>query len=128
MTARRVPPNRTDPYRLAPERLRWRCDPGQFAFETTEDMQDCPIHIIGQNRAMEALRLGLSMGSEGYNIFVTGDVGSGRKHAIRMLASSSRATAISAGSAGSTSASWPGITTASTRALTRHLRTALPDH
>jgi lon-related putative ATP-dependent protease len=85
MTARRVPPNRTDPYRLAPERLRWRCDPGEFPFETTEDMQDCPIHIIGQNRAMEALRLGLSMGSEGYNIFVTGDVGSGRSTVVKRM-------------------------------------------
>ena len=90
MTARRSTPSTADPYRLAPERLRWRCDPGQFAFETTEDMQDCPIHIIGQDRAMEALRLGLSMGSEGYNIFVTGDVGSGRSTVVKRMLQESK--------------------------------------
>ena len=57
---------------LSPERLRWRCDPTHFGFETTAEMEQCPINIIGQTRAMEALELGLSMRSEGYNIFAIG--------------------------------------------------------
>jgi len=72
-------------YRLAPQHLRWRCDPTNFAFKTTDDLDDCPIQIIGQNRAMEALRLGLTMKSEGYNIFVTGDVGSGRSTVVKRM-------------------------------------------
>jgi ATP-dependent Lon protease len=72
-------------YRLGPQHLRWRCPPTHFAFKTTDELDDCPIQIIGQNRAMEALRLGLTMNSEGYNIFVTGDVGSGRSTVVRRM-------------------------------------------
>ena len=42
-------------YRLAATRLRWRCDPEHFSFKTTDEMDKCPINIIGQDRAMEAL-------------------------------------------------------------------------
>jgi ATP-dependent Lon protease len=74
-------------YRLAPERLRWRCDPAQFSFRSTDELGACPINIIGQPRAQEALRLGLSGRSEGFNIFVSGEVGSGRSTVVtRMLA------------------------------------------
>jgi len=69
--------------RLTPEQLRWRCDPASFEFETTEEIGDCPINIIGQDRAQEALELGLALRSDGYNIFVTGDVGSGRATTVR---------------------------------------------
>ena len=46
-----------------PRQLRWRCDPARFAFKTTEELGDCPINIIGQPRALEALRLGLRVRS-----------------------------------------------------------------
>jgi lon-related putative ATP-dependent protease len=72
-------------HRLAATRLRWRCDPEHFSFKTTDEMDKCPINIIGQNRAMEALRLGLTMRSEGYNIFVTGEVGSGRSTVVKRM-------------------------------------------
>jgi Lon-like ATP-dependent protease len=68
---------------VAPAKLRWRCTPDQFPFQTTEDLGAGPINIIGQGRALEALRLGLSVPSDGYNIFVTGDVGSGRSTVVR---------------------------------------------
>ena len=45
----------SDRYRLPVERLRWRCSPAGFDFETTAEMTDCPINIIGQPRAQEAL-------------------------------------------------------------------------
>ncbi len=83
-----------DGHRLRPEELRWRCDPARFAFETTADIAECPINIIGQPRAQSALELGLASRSEGYNIFVTGDVGSGRSTVVkRMLAAVERGTA-----------------------------------
>jgi lon-related putative ATP-dependent protease len=47
----------------------------------TEPRQD----IIGQDRAVKALRLGLGMKSFGYNIFVSGHHGSGRTAAVKRL-------------------------------------------
>ncbi len=38
--------------------------------------------IIGQPRAIKALRLGTEIKAKGYNIFVTGQPGTGRKSAI----------------------------------------------
>ncbi|MCK5552604.1 MAG: AAA family ATPase, partial [Deltaproteobacteria bacterium] len=66
------------------ERLRWRCDPEKLRFESTEDL---PVigEIIGQERALEAIRLGLDIDGFGYNIFVAGLVGTGRKTAIEGL-------------------------------------------
>ena len=74
----KTPKNRpSKQFRLRPDELRWRCDPAMFDFNTTQDLERHPINIIGQPRALEALELGLSIPSEGYNIFVSGQVGSG---------------------------------------------------
>lgn len=70
-------------FRLEPADLRWRCDPAQFPFETTDRIGECPIRIIGQDRALGALRLGLSVRADGYNIFVAGEVGTGRSTSVR---------------------------------------------
>jgi hypothetical protein len=72
-----------DRCRLVPDQLRWRCDPDSFPFEITEELGECPISIIGQPRAMDALRLGFDLPSVGYNIFVAGEVGTGRSTAVR---------------------------------------------
>ncbi len=71
--------------RLSAEQLRWRCDPGRFDFQITEDLGECPIEIIGQPRAMAALKLGFDLRSDGYNIFVSGEVGTGRSTAVRKI-------------------------------------------
>ncbi len=73
--------------RLAPEQLRWRCDPAELPFRSTDELGDCPINIFGQPRAQEALRLGLAGRAEGYNIFVSGEVGSGRSTVVRRMLS-----------------------------------------
>jgi len=83
MSPNNKPPTLADRYRLTPEQLRWRCDPKAFGFRTTREIGDCPIDIIGQPRAVEALEVGLAVRGEGYNIFVTGDVGSGRSTVVR---------------------------------------------
>jgi len=66
------------------EKLRRRCDPKSLGFKSTDELK---VHkdIIGQKRAVNALRLGLDIESVGYNIFVTGLVGTGRKTAINYL-------------------------------------------
>jgi len=70
--------------KLPVEKLRWRCDPGSLDFASTDELKVCP-DIIGQERAVNALRLGLDIESLGYNIFVSGLVGTGRKTAINCL-------------------------------------------
>ncbi len=75
------------PHELSPEELRWRCDPAVFPFETTAELAGSPIHIIGQDRAREALLLGLNVRAEGYNIFATGEVGGGRSTTVRRMLS-----------------------------------------
>ena len=57
------------------------CDAGQFDFETTSDLETL-TDIIGQDRALEAIRFGLGMQSEGYNLFVLGPPGVGKFTAV----------------------------------------------
>jgi len=66
------------------EKLRWRCDPEALPFETTQTIQACE-EVIGQERAQEAIRLGLNIHSVGYNIFVTGLTGTGRFTTIKCI-------------------------------------------
>jgi len=68
---------------VAVEKLRWRCDPGIFP-ETIETIPACE-EVIGQERASEAIRLGLNISSIGYNIFVTGLAGTGRFTTIKCI-------------------------------------------
>jgi lon-related putative ATP-dependent protease len=70
--------------RVPVEKLRWRCDPETLPFETTQAIQACD-EIIGQERAQEAIRLGLNIRSIGYNIFVTGLTGTGRFTTIKCI-------------------------------------------
>ena len=64
--------------------LRWHCDPNSLGFETTDQVKPAK-EIIGQNRALRALRVGLGMRHFGYNIFVTGFSGTGRTTTIKRL-------------------------------------------
>ncbi len=67
-----------------PEQLRWRCDPKSFSFETTADLE--PLEgIVGQDRAIKALQLGIELYGPGYNIFVCGLSGTGRFTTIQQV-------------------------------------------
>ena len=66
------------------EKLRWRCPPESLPFEDTSEIPAC-TEIIGQERALKAIRLGLEMDSLGYNIFIVGLVGTGRNTTIKCL-------------------------------------------
>jgi ATP-dependent Lon protease len=71
-------------YALKPKDLRWQCDPDKLGFETTDEIK-CKPYIIGQDRALDAIRLGLEMTSPGYNIYVSGLTGTGKSTAIQTL-------------------------------------------
>ena len=52
--------------------------------KSTDDIAPC-CGIIGQDRAIEAIRLGLNVRTRGYNVFVTGLSGTGRTTTIKHL-------------------------------------------
>ena len=57
------------------------CDPDQFHFETTAEL-DSLDRIIGQERAIESIRFGIGVKNNGYNLFVLGPPGVGKSTAI----------------------------------------------
>ncbi|MBS3946124.1 MAG: AAA family ATPase, partial [Melioribacter sp.] len=64
--------------------LRWTCDPEIFDFDTTKTVK--PVEgIIGQERALKALRIGVDLKSPGYNIFITGLSGTGKFTTIKKV-------------------------------------------
>jgi lon-related putative ATP-dependent protease len=68
--------------RLQPEQLNRRCDPAGLDFETTAELE--PLDgSIGQDRASEAVRFGIGMRQQGYNLFVLGPSGMGRHALVR---------------------------------------------
>jgi predicted ATP-dependent protease len=65
------------PTGLAPEKLRWQCDPARIPWQTTAEAE--PVEAeIGQERAIRALRMGVELSAHGYNIFVCGLSGASR--------------------------------------------------
>lgn len=60
------------------------CDPKQFTFKTTADLDDL-TDIIGQPRALEAIRFGIGIQHEGFNLFVQGPNGVGKHTAVRQF-------------------------------------------
>ena len=71
-------------FKVPKEKLRWHCDPKSLGFKTTDELGICD-KIVGQDRAVNALRMGLEIESLGYNIFVTGPVGTGRTTTVKCL-------------------------------------------
>ena len=69
---------------LSPEDLRWKCDPEILEFDSTEDLK--PIEgILGQERALKAIKLGVEMRAPGYNIFICGMSGSGKATTVKQV-------------------------------------------
>ena len=66
------------------QQLSHHCDPDQFTFQTTADLEDLS-EIIGQARAMDAVRFGSGIRHEGYNLFVLGPSGMGKRSLVRQL-------------------------------------------
>ena len=65
------------------------CNPNNFKFETTDDVE--PIHTgIGQERGIKALEFGLNVDVKGYNLYLEGPSGVGKtmysKNYLNMIA------------------------------------------
>ncbi len=71
-------------YSLKPKDLKWKCPVKALGFKTTDDLKPTG-DIVGQDRAVKALELGLEISSIGYNMFVTGVSGTGRESTVKRI-------------------------------------------
>ncbi len=69
---------------LKAEDLKWISNPKQFDFDSTAKI-DPNEGIIGQEKAIKALQVGIEIKSPGYNIFVTGLSGTGKLTTIEKV-------------------------------------------
>ena len=67
---------------LPVEKMRRECDPKLMHCETTAEL--LPLEeIIGQERAVRALKFGLEIKERGFNIYTAGTPGTGRTTAVK---------------------------------------------
>jgi len=69
---------------LPPEMLCKRCNPDEFTFDTTTELEEL-TEIIGQDRAIEAVQFGVTIRREGYNLYVLGPHSTGKFSAVRQF-------------------------------------------
>ncbi|MEW7999199.1 MAG: ATP-binding protein [Candidatus Thiodiazotropha endolucinida] len=67
---------------LTPEALCRHCDPDQFNFDTTDELEDLE-GFIGQERATKSLHFGLGVEHKGYNLYALGPAGAGKSAMVR---------------------------------------------
>ena len=68
---------------LIPAELSLTFDPATLGFVDTSQMLEYQLPWIGQERAEMAARFGLAMDQPDYNLFVLGEVGSGRSSLLK---------------------------------------------
>jgi len=64
--------------------LRWRCPPSRFKASGSEEATPL-VETIGQDDALDALRLGVGLYAPGYNVFVAGLPGVGKSSIVSGL-------------------------------------------
>ncbi|MBI5588659.1 MAG: AAA family ATPase [Deltaproteobacteria bacterium] len=67
---------------LPVEDLFWKCDPGKFTFNTTDEVPSLQ-EIVGQDRALKSIEFGLGISNNNYNIFVLGETGTGKGTSVK---------------------------------------------
>lgn len=71
-------------FQVPHSKLRWECKLKGTNFKGLERLKPAE-GTIGQDRALKALKLGLELYGQGYNVFVTGLTGTGRRTAVRRI-------------------------------------------
>ncbi|MFN5913608.1 MAG: hypothetical protein ACK43J_04375, partial [Chitinophagaceae bacterium] len=66
---------------LTPDLLYRSCPDDIFTSSSTTSL--LPHELIDQQRAQEALKMGLTIQSDGFNVFVSGEEGTGKLTAVR---------------------------------------------
>ncbi|WAR44244.1 Lon protease family protein [Methylomonas rapida] len=70
---------------LPPSELYKSCNLEQLHFTSTDELEDIDI-IVGQERALDALKFGIRIKKEGYNIFAMAPDGTGKLTTVKQLA------------------------------------------
>jgi ATP-dependent Lon protease len=77
--------NNTDKkFKVSVDKLRWSIDGSAFSFTSTDELEKLE-EIIGQPRGVQAFRFAMQMNKPGYNVFVTGQPGTGRLEAVKKM-------------------------------------------
>ncbi len=79
------------PNGLRPEALRPVCDPSTLGFETTEGLTPT-FDLLGQDRAVDAIKLSAGIRHKEFNLYVLGNEGTGRHTAVSDLLSDAATT------------------------------------
>jgi predicted ATP-dependent protease len=66
------------------EKLRWNCAPDQLGFDSTAELPDFN-DAIGQQRALRSIEFGLGVDGAGFNLYVSGETGTGRTTTIASI-------------------------------------------
>ncbi len=72
------------PEGLPAEKLQARCDPSSFPFASTAEL-DGPADLVGQDRALDAIRLAGAIPHRDFNLFALGPEGTGRHSALMRI-------------------------------------------
>ena len=73
-----------DKYKVPASMLSPAVDPERVGFDDTSELEPL-TETIGQKRAVEALHFGLQMKGAGFNIYVSGPVGTGKGMLVRQM-------------------------------------------
>jgi lon-related putative ATP-dependent protease len=69
---------------LSPEALRYCCTPEELPFTTTAELNG-QTSFLGQERPLSAIRFGVKMRRQGYNIYALGPAGLGKHTLVRRI-------------------------------------------
>lgn len=69
---------------MTADKLRWTCDQNLFNFETTAELPDFD-DAIGQKRALRSIEFGLGVEGSGFNLYISGETGTGRTSTIASI-------------------------------------------
>ncbi len=69
---------------LQPNSLFRKCDPKSLGFQSTDEI-DAEIFSVGQERASDAIDFGINITHHGYNLFVLGPAGMGKRDIVQTL-------------------------------------------
>ncbi|MEI6846463.1 MAG: ATP-binding protein [Chlorobiaceae bacterium] len=75
------------PVKLTPEKLYRTCDPQEFSFNSTEELDE-QVKATGQKRAFDAISFSMGIKHDGFNLFALGPNGTGKQTAIMHFLSS----------------------------------------
>ena len=70
--------------KLKSQQLYRKCNPSKFKFNTTAELDE-RVSVLGQDRAISAVELGINIKSRGYNLFCLGPEGTGKTSLVKRI-------------------------------------------